>query len=70
MAGIWEAIGQAISGFTTSMVTGVKAFLELFYTTTGSTPGFTILGYFGLCGIAVGIVWALIRLVRKLMKVN
>ena len=54
------------------MVTGVKAFIELFYTTSGeaSTQGFTILGYFALCGIAIGIVWSLIRLVRRLMRVN
>lgn len=70
MANIWEAISSAISSFTTAMVTGVKAFIELFYTTTGETQGFTILGYFALCGIAIAIVWALIRLVRRLMKVN
>ena len=72
MANIWTAITEAISKFTTAMVTGVKAFIELFYTTTGeaSQQGFTILGYFALCGIAIGIVWALIRLVRRLLKVN
>lgn len=72
MANIWEAISSAISSFTSAMVTGVKAFIELFYTTTGdaSTQGFTILGYFALCGIAIGIVWSLIRLVRRLMRVN
>ena len=70
MAEIWTAISTAISSFTTAMVTGVKAFIELFYTSAGEAKGFTILGYFALCGIAVGIVWALIRLVRKLMKVN
>lgn len=72
MANIWEAISSAISSFTSAMVTGVKAFIELFYTTTGeaSQQGFTILGYFALCGIAIAIVWALIRLVRRLMKVN
>ena len=72
MANIWEAISSAISSFTSAMVTGVKSFIELFYTTTGeaSQQGFTILGYFALCGIAIGIVWALIRLVRRLMKVN
>ena len=72
MANIWEAISEAISKFTTAMVTGVKAFIELFYTTTGeaSQQGFTILGYFALCGISIGIVWSLIRLVRRLMRVN
>ena len=72
MSNIWEAISTAISSFTSAMVTGVKAFIELFYTTTGeaSTQGFTILGYFALCGIAIGIVWSLIRLVRRLMRVN
>ena len=72
MANIWEAISSAISSFTSAMVTGVKAFIELFYTTTGeaSQQGFTILGYFALCGIAIGIVWSLIRLVRRLMRVN
>ena len=72
MANIWTAITEAISKFTTAMVTGVKAFIELFYTTTGeaSTQGFTILGYFALCGISIGIVWSLIRLVRRLMRVN
>ena len=72
MANIWEAITEAISKFTTAMVTGVKAFIELFYTTTGeaSQQGFTILGYFALCGIAIGIVWSFIRLVRRLMRVN
>lgn len=72
MANIWEAISSAISSFTSAMVTGVKAFIELFYTTTGEAAqqGFTILGYFALCGIAIGIVWSLIRLVRRLMRVN
>ena len=72
MANIWTAITEAIEKFTAAMVTGVKAFIELFYTTTGeaSTQGFTILGYFALCGIAIGIVWSLIRLVRRLMRVN
>ena len=72
MANIWEAITSAISSFTSAMVTGVKAFIELFYVTTGesSQQGFTILGYFALCGIAIGIVWSLIRLVRRLMRVN
>ena len=72
MANIWEAISTAISSFTSAMVTGVKAFIELFYTTTGEAAqqGFTILGYFALCGIAIGIVWSLIRLVRRLMRVN
>lgn len=72
MSNIWEAISTAISSFTSAMVTGVKAFIELFYTTTGeaSAHGFTILGYFALCGIAIGIVWSLIRLVRRLMRVN
>ena len=72
MSNIWEAISTAISSFTSAMVTGVKAFIELFYTTTGeaSSQGFTILGYFALCGIAIGIVWSLIRLVRRLMRVN
>ena len=72
MAKIWEAISSAISSFTSAMVTGVKAFIELFYTTTGTEAeqGFTILGYFALCGIAIGIVWSLIRLVRRLMRVN
>ena len=47
MSNIWEAISSAISSFTSAMVTGVKAFIELFYTTTGeaSQQGFTILGY-------------------------
>lgn len=72
MANIWTAISTAISSFTSAMVTGVKAFIELFYTTTGDAgqQGFTILGYFALCGIAIGIVWSLIRLVRRLMRVN
>ena len=72
MSNIWEAISTAISSFTSAMVTGVKAFIELFYTTTGEAAqqGFTILGYFALCGIAIGIVWSLIRLVRRLMRVN
>ena len=35
MSNIWEAISTAISSFTSAMVTGVKAFIELFYTTTG-----------------------------------
>ena len=72
MSNIWEAISTAISSFTSAMVTRVKAFIELFYTTPGeaSQQGFTILGYFALCGIAIGIVWSLIRLVRRLMRVN
>lgn len=68
MANIWSAISEAISSFTSAMVTGVKAFVELFYDNVNS--GFTILGYFALCGIAIGIVWSLIRLVRRLMRVN
>ena len=30
MANIWTAITEAISKFTTAMVTGIKAFIELF----------------------------------------
>lgn len=68
MSNILQAFGSAITAVIGWITSSISSVVGLFYDTTASTPTFTFLGTLLLIGFGVGMVWALIRFVRGLVR--
>ena len=63
---IFEAIGNTITAFASSIGNGFAGIVSIFY----NEGGLTTLGTLGLIGVGVGIVYWAFRMVRGLMRVR
>lgn len=66
IADIFETIGQAVSGFATTLSSSVQSITSMFYT-EGENGGLTILGTLVLIAVGVGLVYWAFRLIKGLL---
>ena len=64
---LFEAIGTSVTAMFGVISNGLTSVVGLFY---DATTGFTTVGLLLLIGFGVGLVWALISFVMKLVKVS
>lgn len=68
VSAIFESIGSVITAFAGVIGNGFTALLEIFYSTSGTTPGLTPVGILSLIGVGMGLVYWAFRMVRGLIK--
>lgn len=67
ISAIFEAVGQAISAFSTALASGISSVTSMFYQ-TGENAGLTTLGTLLLIAVGVGLVFWAFRLIKGLVK--
>lgn len=66
VADIFEAIGDAVTGFAGALSSSVSSITSMFYT-TGENAGLTFLGTLILVVVGVGLVYWAFRLIKGLL---
>lgn len=69
MSGMLTEIGNVLTAVGGWLVDLFKAMAEIFYDTTATTPGFTLLGYFLLVGLGLFIVSLIINWIKGFIRV-
>ena len=64
---IFNAVGQAITGFSTALASSVSSVTAMFYT-TGENGGLTFLGVLLCVAMGVGLVYWAFRVIRGLIR--
>lgn len=70
IADIFTTIGTAITEFIKILATGFTEIIPIFYTSTGETKGFTLVGTLVLISAGVALVYWLFYFIRSLTRVN
>lgn len=65
---IFTAVGQAVTGFSGVLASGISSVTSMFYDTSGTTPQLTVLGTLLLIAVGVGIVYFAFRLIKGLVR--
>lgn len=65
ISAIFNAVGQAISGFSTALASSVTSVTAMFY---DSTNGLTFLGVLLCITLGIGLVYWAFRVIRNLVK--
>lgn len=64
---IFSAIGDAVTGFSTALASGVNSVTSIFYT-TGTDHGLTFLGVLLVVAMGIGLVYFAFRLIKGLVR--
>lgn len=68
MSTILQAIGDAITGVATWVVSLIQDIVDIFYDTSGTTPQFTFLGVLLLVAFGLSMVWVVINFIRSMVR--
>lgn len=67
ISAIFNAVGTAITSFSTALASGVSSITSIFYT-TGENAGLTFLGVLLCIAMGVGVVYWAFRMIRSLIR--
>lgn len=70
VSSIFEGITQAVTAFIGTLNQGVTAMLALFYDSTASNPGLTVLGTLTVIVVGVSLVYFLLRFIMGLARLR
>lgn len=65
---IFEAVGRAITSFTTNLSSAVSGITSMFYTQGDGSGSLTFLGVLLCIAMGIGLVYWAFRLIRGLIK--
>lgn len=66
VSNVFQVIGDVVTSFVNTLISGVNALIPLIYDTSGTTPQFTFVGTMLLIAVGMGIVYWIFRLLRGL----
>lgn len=70
VSAIFTGITTAVTAFIGVLNSGITAMLDLFYDSSASTPGLTVLGTLVVIVVAVSLVYWIFRLIIGLARMR
>lgn len=67
---LFTEIGNVITAFAGVIGNGFESLLAIFWDSTASTPGFTLVGILSLVGVGMALVYWAFRLIRNLIHLR
>ena len=69
LAGVLDDIGDAIESVGAWITSLITAMIPIFWDATATTPTFTFIGWLTVVGFCLGLVFAIIRLIRSFVRI-
>lgn len=66
---VLDNIGDAITEVASWIVGLVQSIIPIFYDATAATPTLTFIGWLTVIGFALGLVFAVVRIIRSYVRV-